>query len=244
MSKRNKKYNGIRTITPKTKKSENTNGFSPSEMDVFEVIDHFKTNTENGLTTQSIQKRRKKDGLNLLYSEFKRTFSSAFVDHIKAVVSVLLASSLFLFYAFYKDYFYLISAIIITVSILFDCVLEHIASLKFEKVRKHASLKAVVKRKGRVYVTDSRYLVPGDLVFLQARLSFAHCFLCLKVRQYKNLFLKLDFDFEQDTHFHSRTVLKDYIKARRSFPQLQEFPRQTEHPCAFPFPQFLGYIIE
>ncbi len=167
MAKRKYNYSGIRTVLPQKGKHENKSSFSPSKMSIYEVIEHYNTNTDNGLSNQEVQRRRKKKGMNILYPEFKRTFVLAFCDHVKSVVSVLLALSLFVFYAFYGDINYLISAAIVSFCLLSDCILEHISSKKFESVRKSSSLKAVVKRNGKVYITDSRNLVPGDLVFLQ-----------------------------------------------------------------------------
>ncbi|MBE6648029.1 MAG: cation-transporting P-type ATPase [Ruminococcaceae bacterium] len=167
MSESRNTSSGIRTFVLKDEKNGSKKILSPAYMKIYEVIERLNTNTEKGLSFQTVQKRRKKTGLNLLYPEFKRTFVSAFMDHIKSVVSILLALSLFVFFAFYRDASYLICAFLVSASVFFDCVLEHIASLNFKKARKSASLKTHVKRNGKLYLSDSRFLVPGDLVFLQ-----------------------------------------------------------------------------
>lgn len=167
-----KKYNmntmnGIRTFVPGGSNAENRKSFSPWYMSIFEVVEVLNTNTEKGLSLQEAQKRRKKTGLNLLYPEFKRSFKSALVDHVKSVISILFTLSLFVFYLFSQDSQYFISATIVFISILFDCIIEHIASVKLSNSRKSASLKAYVRRNGALYSVDSRHLVPGDVVFLQ-----------------------------------------------------------------------------
>lgn len=158
---------GIRTFIPNGSKTEKNKINSPWYLKIYELVDLLDTNTEKGLSLQDAQKRRKKSGLNLLYPEFKRTFHLAFTDHIKAVSSVLLAISLFVYFAFFKEPEYLISAAIITFSILLDCILEHTSSIKMKLSRKDASLKTLVKRGGSLYSVDSRYLVPGDIVYIK-----------------------------------------------------------------------------
>lgn len=164
-----KKYNnmsGIRTFIPKDSKKRKRESFAPWYLRIYELVDILNTNTEKGLTNQEAQKRRKKSGYNLLYPEFKRTFRSALIDHVKAVSSVLLACSLLLYYAFSGVKDYLIASGIIIFSILFECALEHFSTIKLSKARKNSSLKAYVKRNGTFYSMDSRYLVPGDIVYL------------------------------------------------------------------------------
>ena len=97
---RKNNISGIRTFVPNSSKKEQKNIKYPWYLRVYEVVDKLNTNTEKGLNLQEAQRRRKKTGYNLLYPEFKRTFKSAFIDHIKTISSSLLAVSLFIFFAF------------------------------------------------------------------------------------------------------------------------------------------------
>ncbi len=167
MSQKFNNMSGIRTFIPKDSKKGKKKIFNPWFLTIYELVDILNTNTEKGLSLQEAQKRRKKQGYNLLYPEFKRTFYSSLVDHVKSISSLLLTLTLVVFYAFYGSVDYLISAGIILSSVLLDCVIEHFSSLRISKSRKSSSLKAYVKRNGTFYSMDSRYLVPGDIVFLQ-----------------------------------------------------------------------------
>ena len=118
MSTNKRSSSGIRTFVVNGGNKETSKNFKPAFMSILEVIGHLNTNTETGLSFQTAQKRRKKLGLNLLYPEFKRTFASSFVDHLKAVVTVLLALSLFVYYTFYREFNYLLCAVLVTASIL------------------------------------------------------------------------------------------------------------------------------
>lgn len=166
MSKKNK-FSGIRTYVPGGNENNAKKGFLPQYMKIHEIVDYLDTDTEAGISSQTAKKRIKTNGLNLLYPEFERNFKTAFIDHLKAVVSVLLAFSLFVFYLFYRDSEYLLSAIIISLSIIVDCIIEHFSSMNMINVRKQATIKASVKRNNDNLSINSRHLVPGDIVVLR-----------------------------------------------------------------------------
>ena len=56
----NNKSGSIKTILPENKKYIQKDKFSPSKMRIFELIDFLQTNTDSGLTTQNVSRRRKR----------------------------------------------------------------------------------------------------------------------------------------------------------------------------------------
>ena len=127
----------------------------------------------NGLSSIEARKRLKKDGLNILEEGKKKTKLSIFLSQFKNLMIILLlvVGVLSFFYAVFGDGDYLDPIVIIGctfVNILMGYFQESKAEDAIEKLKEYTATKVSVKRDGIEEEIDSRYLVVGDIITLEA----------------------------------------------------------------------------
>ncbi|WP_156299625.1 cation-translocating P-type ATPase [Streptobacillus canis] len=136
-----------------------------------EVLKNQEVDRNLGLTEAEAARRLEKYGENKLEEGKKKTLLARFVDQLKDVlIYVLIVASILNVIAHYPDGF--TEAGIILMVVLINAVVGVVQEAKAEKtleaLKKLSSPKAVVKREGKIYEIDSKYLVPGDILVIDA----------------------------------------------------------------------------
>ena len=137
-----------------------------------EIYKSLRTN-ENGLSEEEAQKRLKQYGYNIILDGKKKTKFSLFLKQFKNLMIILLlvVGVLSLFYAFYSGEDYLDPIVILGctfVNILMGYFQESKALDTIENLKKYTATKVMVIRDGIQKEVDSRYLVIGDILLLEA----------------------------------------------------------------------------
>ena len=140
--------------------------------DIEEVYQNLNT-SENGLTNEEVKIRINQHGLNILEEGKKKTKLSIFLKQFQNLMIILLlvVGILSLIYALIGDGDYLDPIVILGctfVNILMGYFQESKAEDAIEKLRQYTKTKVTVKRDGHQLEVDSRYLVVGDILVLEA----------------------------------------------------------------------------
>ena len=126
---------------------------------------------KNGLSENEANIRLEKYGQNKLEEAKKKTLFERFINQLKDVlIYVLIIASIINVIAHFPDGF--TEAVIILMVVLINAVVGVMQESKAEKtleaLKKLSSPRAIVRREGKVYEIDSEYLVPGDIVIIDA----------------------------------------------------------------------------
>ena len=140
--------------------------------DIKDVLKNLNT-SENGLAHEEVRKRLKEYGPNILEEGKKKTKLSIFLKQFQNLMIILLlvVGVLSLIYAILGDGDYLDPIVILGctfVNILMGYFQESKAEDAIEKLRQYTSTKVTVKRDGHQLEVDSRNLVVGDILVLEA----------------------------------------------------------------------------
>lgn len=140
--------------------------------DIEEVYQNLNT-SENGLTNEEVKIRINQYGLNILEEGKKKTKLNIFLKQFQNLMIILLlvVGILSLIYALVGDGDYLDPIVILGctfVNILMGYFQESKAEDAIEKLRQYTKTKVTVKRDGHQLEVDSRYLVVGDILVLEA----------------------------------------------------------------------------
>ena len=143
-----------------------------------EVVDHFKSDAENGLTAEEVEKRRTIYGPNKLEEGKKVPFIIKLLKQfIEPMVIVLLIAALislgiFIFHTVQKteseewiDCIVILAIVIINA--LIGAIQEQKAEQSLEALKKLSSPTCTVKREGKLSTIKAEELVPGDIVILE-----------------------------------------------------------------------------
>ncbi len=143
--------------------------FSPEEMQPFEVAEALESDLIDGKTQKAVKKARRLFGANDVKSEFRLSFREGLKNQIKGLTGIFLFISSFLMYLFRPDEpTYLVMTVVVGLIILLNAFAEFRASVALRVPKKYSSLKAKVVRDGEESMLDSRQLVPGDIITLEA----------------------------------------------------------------------------
>ena len=129
--------------------------------------------SENGLTNDSIKKRIKKYGQNILIDKNKRTKLQIFLSQFKNMMIILLiiVGILSLIYSLITGEDFLEPLVILGTTII-NCIMGYFQESKAEdateKLKKYSANYITVKRDKISREIDSKYLVPGDYIILEA----------------------------------------------------------------------------
>ena len=140
--------------------------------DIKDVLKNLNT-SEKGLAHEEVRKRLKEYGPNILEEGKKKTKLSIFLKQFQNLMIILLlvVGVLSLIYAILGDGDYLDPIVILGctfVNILMGYFQESKAEDAIEKLRQYTSTKVTVKRDGHQLEVDSRNLVVGDILVLEA----------------------------------------------------------------------------
>jgi len=130
----------------------------------------FKTinSSERGLSSQEAHQRKDKYGLNELAKGAKFSWFSVFLSQFKSalVYVLIIASIVSLFFGEFVDAYVIMAAVMINVVVGF--VQEFKANKSLEKLNRIVKKEIVVLRDNVEKKIESKFLVPGDIVILEA----------------------------------------------------------------------------
>lgn len=133
------------------------------EKDLFKKL----KSSENGLTSNEADVRKKEFGLNIIKEKDKRTGLSIFLSQFKSpFILVLLFAAIIAFFLLEITDGLIIVAIILISSIL-GFYQEYKSEKALQALKKYISFNTKVLRDGEKKEVDVKELVPGDIVFLK-----------------------------------------------------------------------------
>lgn len=137
--------------------------------DIKEVVTKLNTDIKNGLTNDKVKERLEKFGLNKLEEETKKSIIKLLFEQVNDVMIYVLLISAVITVIVNKEF---TDAIIILIVIIINAVVGVAQELKAEKalsaLKEMTNPKAVVLRNGKLEEIESKYLVVGDVVLLEA----------------------------------------------------------------------------
>jgi Ca2+-transporting ATPase len=137
-------------------------------VDAEQMLDRLHVSQAQGLSSTEISRRQRQFGLNLLKESQPTSLWSIFYDQLRSLIIALLAAAAILSAAFgqWTESIAILVVIIINTAIGFFTELRAIRSM--EALRRLSIVNAKVRRGGRVVEIQSKQLVPGDIVIVEA----------------------------------------------------------------------------
>ncbi len=121
-----------------------------------------------GLTKKQAELRLSKYGVNALDKQDKNTVLNVIIDQFKDFLILLLVGATVLSWLLGNTVEAIAMLVMIVLIVVLGFVQEYRAEKSLEKLKKLTSQKAVVLRNGEETKIDAKYLVPGDIVVLEA----------------------------------------------------------------------------
>jgi len=133
-----------------------------------EILRRLRVMPERGLSDSEIRRRQRQFGLNRLKESQPRNLWSILCDQLKSLIVALLGAAAMLSFLFgqWTEGGAIVVVIIINTAIGFFTELQAIRSM--EALRRLSIVNAKVRRAGRIMEVQSRQLVPGDIVIIDA----------------------------------------------------------------------------
>lgn len=132
------------------------------------IIQDFKTNSSNGLTSLEVEQRRKEYGLNKLATEKKQTLIKRFIAQINDILIYILIVAAIISALVGEISDSVIIGIIILLNALIGIIQESKAEKSLEALKSLSAPKALVKRDRELKEISSEDIVPGDIVIIDA----------------------------------------------------------------------------
>ena len=137
-----------------------------------DVVKNLKTNIENGLTQEEVERKREEFGVNELEAKKKKSLFVKFLEQFKDfMIIVLIISAIISGIIGVIEGEGVTDSIIIMIVIIVNAIIgvvqENKAEKSLEALQKLSSHVAKVIRNGKLTVIPSRELVPGDIVILE-----------------------------------------------------------------------------
>ena len=131
-----------------------------------ETIREFSS-SENGLDDQEIGERLAKYGLNDIPVRKKKSLFSLLISQLKDVLIIALtaASVISLFTGGVSEAVAILVIVVINISL--GLIQEYKSEKSLQALIKYITYRTKVLRSGEVKEVDTKYIVPGDIVFLE-----------------------------------------------------------------------------
>jgi len=123
---------------------------------------------ESGLTEQEVKKRRKQTGLNRLAEKKEKSLFQLFVSQLNNPVIYLLVAAAAISFIFSDIPEGIAIIVVILLNTLIGFWMEYQARGSMKALKKIDKLKTRVIRNGELTEIDAEYLVPGDVINLEA----------------------------------------------------------------------------
>jgi len=133
-----------------------------------EAVDELGSDIKNGLSEQEVKKRREKHGKNFLPKEKPLSKLKIFLEQFKSplIYILVIAGLVTLFLGEYSDSIVIFAAV--GVNTIVGFIQENKATQTLRKLKTVVKIKAEVKRQGNTKILDSKKLVPGDIIIVNA----------------------------------------------------------------------------
>lgn len=122
----------------------------------------------NGLSEDEAQERLKKYGLNYLEKEKKLSGLKIFLSQFNDVIIYILGIAIIISLVLHEIIDSIVIGAILFLNACFGFIQEYKAEKSIQLLRKLSSPKAEVIRNGKYQTIDSKELVPGDIVIIEA----------------------------------------------------------------------------
>lgn len=147
--------------------TEDTRAFTPQTLSPEELIASLDSHGLNGLTQKQVRFRLHKTGKNLFRKEFSLHPGEGIKSQWRGMVTLLYLTAMLVLYLFLQDGIYLLALGAGAVTLTAGAVWELAAAKILREREKYSALGVQVIRDGKTQKTDSRLLVPGDLLYLE-----------------------------------------------------------------------------
>lgn len=133
-----------------------------------DVITELSVDTVNGLTSEEVQKRKEKYGLNELTAKEGKSIIRMFLEQLNdPLIYILLAAAIASgMVGEFTDV--IIICFVVILNAVIGVAQESKAEKALEALKKMSTPKAIVKRDGQIQEVDSKEVVPGDVIILDA----------------------------------------------------------------------------
>lgn len=147
--------------------TKETETFVPQTCSPEELVSLLESHGQSGLTQRQARYRLRLHGKNLFRKEFALHPAEGIKSQLRGMVSLLFIATMLVLYLFLQDNIYLISMGLGLFTWGVGALWELIAARILWKREKYSALAVQVVRDGKTQKTDSRLLVPGDLLYLE-----------------------------------------------------------------------------
>lgn len=143
-------------------------------LSIKETAKKLSVTIESGLTDKEVEKRQKKYGKNILITKKNKSTLIKFLEQFKdfMIITLIIAAFISFFVSLLEGAVDFVDPIIILIIITLNAILGTIQENKAEKsleaLKKMSAPSAKVLREGIVSIVDSKELVPGDIILLEA----------------------------------------------------------------------------
>ncbi|MBQ4647932.1 MAG: cation-transporting P-type ATPase [Clostridia bacterium] len=154
-------------IAPESRRGKE--GFSPAEMEAFEVAAYLGTDMSKGLTKHQVRRARMEHGLNHREQAYDESFSSCLKKQLRGIYMPLMIVSLLVCAVFTGGVeIYTPLAAMLTAVMTVNAFLEQRAAVSLNKSTRDTALRSVVLRGGKWVSVSTVALVTGDIIELES----------------------------------------------------------------------------
>lgn len=137
-----------------------------------ELYKYFKTD-ESGLSEVEANTRLAKYGKNALVEAKKKSKLKIFFNQFNdmMIIILIIVAIMMAIYGFFYSHEYtdtIVIVVVVLINAIMGFIQEEKAEVTLEGLKKYSITKVRVCRKGKIKVIDSAYLVPGDIIILEA----------------------------------------------------------------------------
>lgn len=133
-----------------------------------EILEELNVDPTNGLSSEEVEKRKEKYGLNKLNSKKQKSLLKMFFEQLNDILIYILLAAAIISGILGEVSDAVIIAIVIIINTIIGVVQESKAEKALESLKQLSTPKALVKRNGENMEVPSEDVVPGDVVVLDA----------------------------------------------------------------------------
>lgn len=140
--------------------------------DINEVLKSLDSNLD-GLSNDEAKKRIGTYGENVIEEAKKKSKLRRFLDQFNDMMIIILivVAIIMGIYGFFVSHDYtdtIVIAVVVLINSIMGFLQEEKAEVTLDGLKKYATSTCRVKRDGKVSIVDSKYIVPGDIIILEA----------------------------------------------------------------------------
>ena len=138
------------------------------EKDIDTVVKETNTDIVNGLSTDEVEKRKLKYGLNQLQGKKKKTILQMVLVQLNDVLIYILIAAAVISIILDEPSDALVIGVVVIINAVVGVIQESKAEKSLEALKKLSTPKAIVKRNGQISEIQSEEIVPGDVLIIDA----------------------------------------------------------------------------